>query len=406
MTHINRRQKEEVKRRLKKASAVVLLGQRQVGKTTLAKEIAREQDADYLNLREPETAAMLDEKGLRQHVAESGKHLTILDEIQTRRDLFSALITLIDDKRESKEGRGCFLLLGSSSLSLANKSNETLKGRVSYVNLDPIDVTEIDMPDDLEKLWLRGGLPAVFTADSDRDGFDHHRDLVRTLSMNDLSAEGARGVTPGQVINMLRILASCQGGVINSKEIGEKLDVDRRDVSFCISLLQELLIVRKLDAYGRSRVKNIAKSPKIYLCDSGTLHYLLRAEKISSLTPLMAGMSWEGFVIENILRHIDLEIDKYFYRTKKGVEIDLILRDPMRETWAIEIKKGTPDVSDGFYKAVQDIQPKRSFLVHGRPDLPRRENQHGIEIISLLDMCREAEKHFGPSAVAQPLNQV
>ena len=131
MKIINRRQKEMVKSKLRRASAVVLLGQRQVGKTTLAKEIAIEQDADYLNLRNPWTAAKIDQRGLEVHLAEAGKRLTVIDEIQTRRNLFAELMDIIDDKRYRGEGKGCFLLLGSSSLALANKSNESLRGRVA-----------------------------------------------------------------------------------------------------------------------------------------------------------------------------------------------------------------------------------------------------------------------------------
>ena len=117
------------------------------------------------------------------------------------------------------------------------------------------------------------------------------------------------------------------------------------------------------------------------------LHHLLRVESISSLEPLMAGMSWEGFVIENILRHIDYRTDAYFYRSHSGVEIDLILRNITLGTWAIEIKKGAPDVSSGFHKAVKDIKADRSFLVHGRLDLPRQKDEHGVEVYCHCWIC-------------------
>lgn len=396
MTFINRRKKKEVQNWLKSTSAVVLLGQRQVGKTTLAKEIAGDQDADYLNLNDTRTAAMLDRTGLHEYVAESNRQLTVIDEIQVRRRLFADLMVIIDEKRWLGKGKGCFLLLGSGSLNLANKSNESLRGRVSYVHLDPLDITEVDMPSQLGKLWQRGGLPGIFTAESDREAFDQHRALAETLSKQDMLIEGAGGATPSQITNILEILAGNHGGMSNILKISQKLDLDRRAVKHCIKLLEEMLVVRVLRPYGRSRVKNIAKTPKIYLCDSGMLHYFLRVENTAGLTPLMAGMSWEGFVIENIRRQVDYRTDAYFYRTKSGNEIDLILRNPMLETWAIEIKKSEPKAGVGFYKALKDIEHDRSFLVHGRLDLPRCRDEQGIEILSLPDMCQEVAARFGP----------
>ena len=170
MKYISRHQKKEVERRLENAAAVVILGQRQVGKTTLAEEIAKDRDADYLNLRDPQVQGMLLNKRLREHIEETGKHLTILDEIQARRNLYAELMTIIDGKRRRGEGIGCFLLIGSGSRYLANKSKESLRGRVSYVHLDPLMSRRSLWPEELDKLWLRGGLPAAFSADRRLEG--------------------------------------------------------------------------------------------------------------------------------------------------------------------------------------------------------------------------------------------
>ena len=145
----------------------------------------------------------------------------------------------------------------------------------------------------------------------------------------------------------------------------------------------------------KSMVKRLAKRSKVYFRDSGLLHYLLGAGSIDSLDSRMTGMSWEGFVIENILRHTDIETMPSFYRTGSGVEIDLILTNAFVGKWIIEIKKGDPDMGFRFPPSTRHLKADRSFLVHGRSNLPRQTNSHGVEIISLLDMCREVADHFG-----------
>lgn len=395
MSFINRRKKEEIKQRLNAAAAVVLLGQRRVGKTTLAMEIAREQKSDYLNLRNPQTAAMLDLKGLAESIEESGKHLTIIDEIQVSRSLFEELLAVIDEKRWRGEGKGCFLLIGSGSYAIANKSSESLLGRVSHVDLDPIDVTEIKVADDFDKLWLRGGLPGAFAAGSDRECFEHLQSLAETLSMYDLREEGAKAIRPGEIINILKMLAAIHGGPASILDIARKLDLDRRAVSRCVNLLEGLLVIRILRPYGRSGRKSSVKRPKIYLRDSGMLHYLLGVKEISSLDPHMAEMSWKGFVIENILRQTDLRTIPNFYCTHGGANVGLILHDQTKGTWAIEIKKDEIEASSSFHRAMLDIKPDRSFLAHGRLDLPQRTDSRGVEIVPLLDMCREVASCFG-----------
>lgn len=382
-----------MKELLRRFPVVILLGQRQVGKTTMAKDIAKEMDGDYLNMRLVETSRMLDTLGLPHHVEQTGKQLTVLDEIQVRADVFPDLMGIVDDRRYRGEGNGSFLLLGSASLTLSNKSKETLRGRIAYVDLDPIDITEITVPDEIDKLWLRGGLPNFFVANSDGESFESHLYNVNNLIKEELLEQGLRAA-PEKIYDILLHLAAIQGGFLNVQEIADMLDLDRRVVDQCVGLLCDLLVTRKIPAFSRSQVKNISKRPRILYRDSGMAHHLLGWDSKAALAKSspQVGLSWESFAIENILRHTSVRMYPSYYRTKSGVEIDLILKSTLQEVWAIEIKKGIPNASPGFYKAIKNIKANRAFLVHGRFAMPRCKNKQGIEILSLLDMCREVAK--------------
>ena len=389
---VTRRKKQEVEELLRRFPGVVLLGQRQVGKTTMAKEIAAEQDADYLDMGEPATVQMLSEQGLRGYIEQSGKQLTVLDEIQMRRDLFNELRAIIDRKRSPGAGNGSLLLLGSASLALANKSHETLTGRVDYVDLDPIDILEISTPDEIDKLWLRGGLPEAFIPDNDEAGFQAHRALISNLIKQELFEQGLH-IAPEKTHQLLQLLAKTHGGILNVMEIASIVNLDWRVVDKCIGLLCNLLVVRKLHAYSSEDGKNLRKRPKIYYRDSGILHHLLELKSLAAIHNYSrVGLSWESFAIENILRYVGDLFYPSYYRTRSGLEVDLILKSVIRGTWAIEIKKGIPDASSGLHRSLMHIKPDRAFIVHGRWGMPRCQSKQGVESLSLLEMCREIAK--------------
>ena len=388
---IARRKKQEVEKKLSVHPAVIILGQRQVGKTTLAKKIMTEKkDAHYLNLYEPKTLQQIKKDGLRQCVESPGKHLTVLDEVQVYPDLFGQLLPIIDDRRDAGKGEGNFLLMGSASLELANRSKETLTGRIGYVELDPIDVTEIASSDEIEKLWLRGGLPGPFTATNDEKSFIILNSLVENLSRRELIEQGMH-IARDKLLDLLAMLAETHGGKMNKSEIARGLDLSRQAVSNCISLLSNLLVIRELPAYRKAGVKNLQTAPKIYYRDSGLLHELLKLPNMKKLGKYhRKGESWEGFAIENILRQIDSRVKRGYLRTKSGKsEVDLVLEFPSGSVWMIEIKKGSTSVQDGFYKVRNSIEPDRCFVVHGKLNERRRKNKEGVDIISLPDMCRE-----------------
>ena len=399
---IARRKKEAIKQKLEIAPAVIILGQRQVGKTTLALEISKDRDAHYLDLSEAATAREVRRKGLDKYIEDHGKHLTIIDEVQSDPLIFVQLRSIIDKQRQAGAGNGSFLLLGSASLSITNKSKETLYGRSSFVNLDPLDLLEISVPDDMDKLWLRGGLPDSFTAKDDMASSRIRNDIVESLSRWELPGQGLP-LSQDQVEDLLTVLAYQHGGHLNKAKIAQEIGLDNvRPIDKCLELLSGLLIVRKLPAFKTTRVSIYNKKPKIYYRDSGLLHQLLKLHDLEQLNGFYRdGESWEGFAIENIMRQTDYRVRGSYFRTQNGTEMDLVLRFSQKgPVWGVEFKKGDPGVSSGFYAARNIIEPDRCFVVHGRLDIAQYKDGQGVEIIPLPDMCREVAAEVGKSAVS------
>ena len=387
---IARRQQVEIERLLASESAVLLIGQRQVGKTTLAGEIAKARDGVVLNFRDWEVARGVREQGLKQCIKDHGKHLTVLDEVQVQPGLFAELLPIIDERRAAGTDTGSFLLLGSASVTLANKSDESLHGRIHYVHLDPLDISEIDSSE-MDKLWLRGGLPRSFSASSDAQSSERLRAIIDSLIMRELREHDVREA-PDKIEDILVQLAYQHGGMINQSGIIKAVTtVKKNSVEKLIDVLNGLLVIRQLPAYSKARVKYHQKTPKVYYRDSGLLHRLLNFYSLEQVKDShIDGLSWEGFVIENILRQAGRTVQgTYFSADKKRCEMDLVLKFSGGELWAIEIKLDSTGVSKGFYKALKYLKPNRSFIVHGRLDLPRHPHSPDVEIISLPDMCRE-----------------
>ena len=387
---IARRQQVEIERLLASESAVLLIGQRQVGKTTLANEIAKARDGVVLNFRNREIARRVREQGLEQCIKDHGKHLTVLDEVQVQPELFADLLPIIDARRTAGTDAGSFLLLGSASAALVNQSDESLQGRIHTVPLDPLDVSEIDSSE-MERLWLRGGLPRCFSASSDAQSSERLRAIIDILIMRELREHDVREA-PDEIEDMLGQLAYQQGGILNQLGLTKAVKMAKQSaVKKLIKVLSGLLVIRKLPAYSKARVKNYQKTPKIYYRDSGLLHRLLNLYSVEQVEKShIVGMSWEGFVIENILRHAGREVQGHYFSTdKKRYEMDLVLTFRRKEVWAIEIKKNKPGVRSGFYKACEKVKPDRCFIVHGNLDLPTHQNDQDVEIIPLPDMCRK-----------------
>ena len=366
-------------------AAVALIGPRQAGKTTLALEIGKEYDALYLDLEDSHDRSRLANPVLFFEKFED--RLVILDEIHRAPNIFETLRGIIDKGRRKQKGKERFLMLGSASLDLLRQSGETLAGRIAYIELLPLSVLEIDNARaEREKLWLRGGFPDSYLAGHDSESLSRRKDFIRTYLERDVPMFGPR--IPATTLERLwTMIAHRQGTLLNASELAKALETSAQSITRYIDLLCDLLLVRRLQAYHANIGKRLVKSPKVYVRDSGILHGLLNIKNHEQLAghPVV-GMSWEGFVIENLLSVLPWRSIPFFYRTSAGAEIDLVIEHADGSLWAIEIKRSlSAKVEKGFYIACEDLQPARSFVVHAGEDrYPVTDN---IEAISLPELA-------------------
>jgi uncharacterized protein len=385
---IPRRAVRKVEDALSRQAAVALIGPRQVGKTTLAHEIADSRPSIYLDLESRSDRDKLTDPELFLRNYED--KLVILDEIHRVPELFQTLRGLIDQGRRKGHRTGRFLVLGSAAIDLLRQSGESLAERIEYVDLDPLNVLEIDRNEKaMDRLWLRGGFPDSYLARSDADSFSNRRSFIRTYLERDVPQFGPR--IPAEILERLwTMLAHNQGTLLNASRLAAGLSVSAPTVTSYISLLVDLLLMRRLPPHHVNVGKRLVKSPRTYVRDSGLLHALLGIVDLNELAghPVV-GKSWEGFVIESLLAVAPERTQASFYGTAAGAEIDLVLElGGKHGLWAIEIKRDlTAKPQRGFYNSLEDLQPKKSFVVHSGND--RYPLSEGVEAISLYELAKE-----------------
>jgi predicted AAA+ superfamily ATPase len=372
---------------LARQAAVALIGPRQVGKTTLAHEVAAGRPSLYLDLESSIDRAKLAEPEL--FLARHQEKLVILDEIHRVPELFAALRGIIDKGRREGLRTGRFLLLGSAAIELMRQS-ETLAGRIAYVDMGPLQILETGA-ESMENLWLRGGFPDSFLAADDAQSLALRRDFIRTYLERDVPMFGPR--IPAETLERLwTMLAHSQGGLLNASKLASGIGVTAPTVTSYLGLLVDLLLVRRLPPYHRNVGKRLVKSPKMYVRDSGLLHALLGIRDLDALFghPVI-GASWEGFVIENLLAVAPPGTKASFYRTAAGAEIDLVLElGGHHGVWAIEIKRSaSAGLQKGNHHALADIAPQRSLYVHGGHDrFPMTPHTEAIGLHELVTELR------------------
>lgn len=382
---IDRRAAAEVSYLLAHNSAVVLLGPRQAGKTTLAHAIAEGWPSLYLDLESETDRARLAEPEL--YLEDHAGELVILDEIQRMPGLFEALRGIIDRGRREGRGTGRFLLVGSAGIELISQSGETLAGRVAFQELTPLDLTEVG-GGRLDPLWLRGGFPESFLAADEAVSMLWRRNFIRTYLERDVTQLGPR--IPAETLRRLwTMLAHQQGGLLNAAQLARNLGVSGKTIAHYLDLMVDLLLVRRLQPHLPNAGKRLVRSPKMYVRDSGLLHALLGiADKESLLGHPVVGGSWEGLAIENVISIAGPRCEAGFYRTSGGAEVDLVLDWPGGERWAIEVKRGTaPKLERGFHSSLEDLEPTRSFVVYPRSE--RFRLGPTTEAIGLGELCDE-----------------
>lgn len=357
---LKRQVQDVVERRLAQSPAVALLGPRQVGKTTLAKAVAQQQpNALLLDLERESDRAVLRQPEL--FFASHRDRLLVLDEVQFVPQLFTALRPEIDAHRTP----GRFLLLGSASGDLLRQSGESLAGRVSYVELTPLLVTELH-PDlgGLQSLWLRGGYPLSHLAATAEASYTWRQDFIRTFLQRDLPGMGVR-VAAETLGRFWRMLAHLQGQFFNASQLGLSLGGASHSTAVrYLDVLADTMMVRRLEPHLANVGKRLVKSPKVYLRDSGLLHALLGIATVQDLQghPI-AGRSWEGFVVEQVAAQLPADAQMGFYRTAAGAELDLVIEHRSRKV-GVEIKfSAAPKPAKGFWQAIEDLAVDRAYVV-------------------------------------------
>ncbi len=383
---------EKLKRNLKRSASVALLGPRQVGKTTLALNIAQNTQSVYLDLEN--SLDLLKVKDIATFHDENSGKLIILDEVQRLPKIFQQLRGIIDKERRKGKKSGQFLFLGSASIDLIQQSGESLAGRISYLELFPINILEFagTNNDKTNRLWIRGGFPESLLSESDDDSLAWRQDFIKTYLERDIPQLGPR--IPAQTLERFwTMLAHKQGTTINASRLARSLEVSSTTIGRYLDLMVDLLLVRRLQPYLFNIGKRLVKAPKVYVRDSGIVHALLNIIDFNSLlsNPVVGG-SWEGFVVENILSVAPRTAKPYFYRTSSGAEIDLVLEFDLDERWAIEIKRSSaPKLSKGYYIACDDIKATQKYVVYAGQDTFKLNKD--VTAISLHDIMEKLLNH-------------
>jgi predicted AAA+ superfamily ATPase len=383
---------------LKNVPVVALLGPRQVGKTTLALQIAEQalgKKSSYLDLELDTDLSKLDD--IESYLRRFENQLLIIDEVQRKPDLFRVLRGLVDIRKRAGEKAGQFLLLGSASRDLLQQSSETLAGRIRYLELSPFSVLEVFKTDTLgfnpEKLWFRGGFPNSYLATTNDESWEWRNDFISTYVERDIPLMGPQ-IPANRMKKFWAMLAHYHGQQIVLSELGKSLEVSHPTIKSYLDILTDFYMVRQIQPWAGNSKKRLVKSPKIYLRDSGILHKLLNISDFESLLghPIL-GASWEGFVVENIIVQLSSKWQYSYYRTASQTEIDLVLEGPNNQRWAIEVKRSVaPTVSKGFHTACDDIAATRKFVVYaGSERYPMAGNTEAIGLTEFLTMLEETK---------------
>ena len=346
---------ETLKTALARSRAVVLVGPRQCGKTTLARELLPEESVNYFDLEDPASLARLDEP---MTALRPLKGLVVIDEVQRRPDLYPVLRVLAD--RRNNPAR--FLILGSASGDLLRQTSESLAGRMERVTIGGFSLHEIGGSKE-QRLWLRGGLPLSYLAGSDKDSLAWRKSFIQTLLERDLPQWGVR-VPAVALQRFWTMLAHYHGQTWNAAEPARALGVSETTTRRHLDLLTDAFMVRQLQPFHANLRKRQVKSPKVYVRDSGLLHQLLGIDSLKTLlTHPKVGASWEGFVLEQVLRR-ELHDEAFFWATHQGAEMDLVLRRG-EALFGIECKRtDTPRMTPSIRIALEDLALQRVVVVY------------------------------------------
>jgi predicted AAA+ superfamily ATPase len=361
---------------------VALLGPRQCGKTTLARtfvELSKgETPVHYFDLEDPEDLRQLENPKL---VLEPLEGLIVIDEIQRLPDLFPLIRVLVDQPNVKRR----FLILGSASRDLIQQSSETLAGRISHIELPPFSFGEVR---DLEKLWIRGGFPKSYLAESVEQSVAWRKEYVATFLERDVPQLGFN-IPPQSLRRFWMMLAHCHGSLLNASEIGRSLGVSGPTVRRYLDILTATFMIRQLQPWSQNIGKRQVKSPKIYFRDSGLFHSLLgTTEKNLILKHPMLGASWEGFALEAVIRGLNIDAnDAFFWAVHQQAELDLLIFKEGRKH-GYEFKwRDAPRLTRSMVTAMETLELESCTVIYpGKKAYPLAE---GVRVVGLKQFLEE-----------------
>lgn len=380
--YLLRELKEDLTRAMNRSPSVALLGPRQCGKSTFAKQFIKDKNAYYLDLQSPIDRNKLSNPEL--FFQNHKDQLVCLDEIQRVPELFSLLRSIIDNDR--REGR--FLFLGSASRDLIKQSKESLAGRIAYLEMGPFTANEIENEYSQTNYLLKGGFPESLRHNVE-DSFDWRNDFINTFLERDIPSLGFNIPMP-LMHRLWQMLAHYHGQTLNFEKLSSSLSLDTRTIKSYISILEQTYMLRSLPPFHGNLKKRLIKSHKYYLRDHGLLHALLGITNYDELLghPVV-GASWEGIVIENLLRSLP-RWEAFFLRTSNQAEVDLVLTKGLKKVF-VECKFSTaPKKTRGLMSLIEEVKPAKTFLV--APVLESYDIEENIKVSNIKDVLSEIKK--------------
>ncbi|MCK5673826.1 MAG: ATP-binding protein [Spirochaetales bacterium] len=367
----------QIQKSLKRSKITAILGPRQCGKTTLAKEISLQTKSSFLDIESPTDRAKLQNPEL---YLKNISGLIILDEIQLMPELFSVLRVLSDQSPSN----GRFLILGSASPDLIKNASESLAGRVEFINLQGFDIVETGSSS-LDRLWVRGGFPLSYLAKKEGDSIAWRESFIRTFLQRDIPQFGIN-IPSTTLRRFWTMLAHSHGQILNSSQLAKSMGLNNKTIRSYIDILSATYMIRPLQPWFTNIKKRQVKSPKIYFTDTGLLHQLLGITSLDTLHghPQL-GVSWESFAIEQIIRN-NSNTEYYFWSTYSGAELDLFFIHKGKKI-GIELKfTGTPKVTKSMHSALKDLNLEKLYIIY--PGTERYPLHDLIEVCPLTDLIK------------------
>lgn len=373
-----------IKEAIDRSRAVALLGPRQCGKTTLAQELVDIDSPNYFDLEDQNSLIALEDP---KNVLEPLKGVVVIDEVQQRPGLFPLLRVLLDRKPLPAK----FLILGSASPDLLRQSSESLAGRLELVEMGGFDLSEVGVKK-TSSLWLRGGFPLSFLAKNDKDSFTWRKSFIKTFLERDMRQQGidAPAVTLHRYWAML---ANSHGQIWNAAPIASSLGLSEPTIRKYFDILTGVFMVRQLQPWHVNIKKRQVKSPKVYLRDTGILHSFLELKtEAEILRHPSYGASWEGFVLEQLIRILEID-HPYFWATHQGAEIDLLFNKGGL-MYGVEMKRqDAPRMTPSIKNALEDLKLERVVVIY--PGKRRYSIHKKVDVVPFDEILGGMKGLFG-----------